>query len=61
MAGCGSNSTKESIDFVKHAKSVGASASLVVTPYYNKPSQDGLYLHLKRFCRCLQRSSCLFV
>ena len=48
MAGCGSNSTKESIDFVKHAKSVGASASLVVTPYYNKPSQDGLYLHFKK-------------
>ena len=48
MAGCGSNSTKESIDFVKHAKSVGASASLVVTPYYNKPSQMAYTFILKR-------------
>ena len=43
MAGCGSNSTEESIDFVKHAFKSGASASLLVSPYYNKPTQLGLY------------------
>lgn len=45
MAGCGSNSTKESIEFVKHANSFNASGVLLVSPYYNKPSQDGLYYH----------------
>ena len=45
MAGCGSNSTKESIELVKHAQSVGANASLLVSPYYNKPSQGGLFQH----------------
>jgi 4-hydroxy-tetrahydrodipicolinate synthase len=45
MAGCGSNSTKESIELVKHAQSAGADASLLVSPYYNKPSQEGLFQH----------------
>jgi len=45
MAGAGSNSTAEAIDLAKHAKKVGADAILVVTPYYNKPTQEGLYLH----------------
>ena len=45
IAGAGSNSTKEAVEFTKHAKSVGASAALVVTPYYNKPTQEGLYQH----------------
>ncbi len=48
MAGCGSNSTKESIELVKHAKKVGASAVLLVSPYYNKPTQDGLFMHFSR-------------
>jgi 4-hydroxy-tetrahydrodipicolinate synthase len=48
MAGCGSNSTEESIDFVKHAFKSGASASLLVSPYYNKPTQLGLYEHFKK-------------
>ena len=48
MAGCGSNSTKESIDFVRHAYKSGASASLLVSPYYNKPTQLGLYEHFKK-------------
>ncbi|MBD23143.1 MAG: 4-hydroxy-tetrahydrodipicolinate synthase [Alphaproteobacteria bacterium] len=45
MAGCGSNSTKESIDFVHHAYKSGANGILLVTPYYNKPTQKGLYEH----------------
>ncbi len=45
IAGAGSNSTEEAIEFARHAKSVGADATLVVTPYYNKPSQEGLFLH----------------
>jgi 4-hydroxy-tetrahydrodipicolinate synthase len=47
VAGAGSNSTKEAIDLAKHAEKAGAAAVLVVTPYYNKPTQDGLYAHYK--------------
>lgn len=47
MAGTGSNSTREAISLTKHAESVGADAALVVVPYYNKPTQRGLYLHFK--------------
>ena len=47
VAGAGSNNTAEALRFMKHAKSVGADAALVVTPYYNKPTQDGLYAHFK--------------
>jgi len=45
IAGAGSNSTAEAIELVRHAKTVGADAALVVTPYYNRPSQEGLYAH----------------
>ena len=45
IAGTGSNSTTEAIQLTKDAKSVGADACLLVTPYYNKPTQEGLYLH----------------
>ncbi len=45
LAGAGSNSTSEAIEMVKFAKKIGATAALVVTPYYNKPTQDGLYRH----------------
>ncbi|MBX9701223.1 MAG: 4-hydroxy-tetrahydrodipicolinate synthase [Acetobacteraceae bacterium] len=45
IAGAGSNSTAEAIDFAEHAKKAGADATLVVTPYYNKPTQEGMYLH----------------
>ena len=48
MAGCGSNSTEESIDLVKHAMQSGANGALLVSPYYNKPSQNGLYMHFKK-------------
>jgi 4-hydroxy-tetrahydrodipicolinate synthase len=45
IAGAGSNATAEAIELVRHAKTVGADAALVVTPYYNRPSQEGLYAH----------------
>ena len=47
IAGTGSNSTEEAISLTKHAEKVGASAALIVTPYYNKPTQEGLYQHYK--------------
>jgi len=47
IAGTGSNSTSEAIEFTRHAKKAGADACLVVTPYYNKPTQEGLFLHFK--------------
>ncbi|ACG78301.1 dihydrodipicolinate synthase [Phenylobacterium zucineum HLK1] len=47
VAGAGSNSTAEAIELVRHAKTVGADAALVVTPYYNRPSQEGLYAHYR--------------
>jgi 4-hydroxy-tetrahydrodipicolinate synthase len=47
MAGSGSNSTDEAIALTRHARQAGAQAALVVTPYYNKPSQEGLYQHFK--------------
>ena len=48
IAGTGSNNTDEAIDFIEHATSVGADAALVVTPYYNKPSQEGLLQHFTK-------------
>ena len=47
MAGSGSNSTSEAIDLTSNAKEAGADGVLMVTPYYNRPSQEGLYLHYK--------------
>ena len=47
IAGTGSNSTDEAISLTKHAEKVGADAALVVTPYYNKPTQEGLFQHFK--------------
>ena len=47
IAGTGSNSTEEAISLTSHAEKAGASGALVVTPYYNKPTQEGLYQHYK--------------
>ncbi|MGC4062905.1 MAG: 4-hydroxy-tetrahydrodipicolinate synthase [Aquabacterium sp.] len=47
MAGCGANSTKEAIELSEYAKKVGADCTLQVVPYYNKPTQEGIYQHFK--------------
>ena len=47
LAGTGSNSTAETIELTKHAKEAGADGSLMITPYYNRPSPEGLYQHFK--------------
>ena len=47
VAGTGSNSTAEAIDLTRHAERVGAAGALIVNPYYNKPTQDGLYRHFR--------------
>lgn len=47
IAGTGSNSTEEALEYTRHAKQAGADAALIVVPYYNKPTQDGLYAHFK--------------
>ena len=52
IAGTGSNSTAEAIELTRHAKEAGADGVLVVTPYYNKPTQEGLYLHFKAINDC---------
>ena len=51
IAGTGSNNTSEAIDFTKHAQDSGANAALVVTPYYNKPTQEGLYAHFEKISK----------
>ncbi len=47
IAGTGSNSTEEAIFFTRHAKSAGADGALIITPYYNKPTQEGLFQHYR--------------
>ena len=48
FAGTGSNSTEEAISLTRHAEKIGANGALIVTPYYNKPTQEGLYQHYKK-------------
>jgi len=48
VAGCGSNSTHEALELSEYAKEAGADYALVITPYYNKPTQEGLYQHFKK-------------
>lgn len=62
MAGAGSNNTREAIELAQHAEKVGANAVLVVTPYYNKPTQKGLIAHFRRsprpsICRSISITS----
>ncbi|MEM7744021.1 MAG: 4-hydroxy-tetrahydrodipicolinate synthase [Pseudomonadota bacterium] len=52
IAGAGSNNTAEGVRLLQHAEKVGADAGLVVTPYYNKPTQEGLYLHYEALHDC---------
>ncbi len=54
IAGAGSNNTTESISLMRHAQRVGADAALVVTPYYNKPTQEGLFQHYKALHDCCE-------
>jgi len=54
IAGAGSNSTSEAIDLARHAKTVGADAALMVTPYYNRPSQEGLLRHYEAVNEAVQ-------
>jgi 4-hydroxy-tetrahydrodipicolinate synthase len=51
VAGCGSNSTHEALDLAAHAKKAGADYALIITPYYNKPTQEGLYQHFKTIAK----------
>ena len=53
IAGTGSNSTDEAIDLTRHAKAAGADAALVVAPYYNKPTQEGLFRHFEAIARAV--------
>ncbi len=53
IAGSGSNSTEEAVNLTLHAKSAGADAALLITPYYNKPTQEGLYRHYKKIAKAV--------
>ena len=54
MAGAGSNSTEEAIGLARHAQAAGADAVLVVTPYYNKPTQEGLFRHYEAIAKAVR-------
>jgi len=60
LAGSGSNSTSEAIEFTHHAKAVGADGALLITPYYNKPTQEGLYRHFKAIAEAVDIPQVLY-
>lgn len=60
MAGCGANSTTEAIELAKFAKAVGADCQLQVVPYYNKPTQEGQYLHFKAIAEAVELPMVLY-
>jgi 4-hydroxy-tetrahydrodipicolinate synthase len=53
IAGTGSNNTEEALGYTRHAKQAGADAALIVVPYYNKPTQEGLYAHFKTIAKAV--------
>ena len=60
IAGTGSNSTDEAIIFTKHAKAVGADGALLITPYYNKPTQEGLFRHFEAVAQAIDLPQILY-
>ena len=60
IAGTGSNSTEEAITFTKHAKAVGADGALLITPYYNKPTQEGLFRHFEAVAKAVDLPQLLY-
>lgn len=60
IAGTGSNSTDEAIAFTKHAKAVGADGALLITPYYNKPTQEGLFRHFEAVAKAVDLPQILY-
>jgi 4-hydroxy-tetrahydrodipicolinate synthase len=60
IAGTGSNSTDEAIIFTKHAKAVGADGALLITPYYNKPTQEGLFRHFEAVGKAVELPQILY-
>ena len=60
MAGCGANSTAEAIELTRFAKKVGANCQLQVVPYYNKPTQEGQYLHFKAIAEAVDLPMVLY-
>lgn len=60
IAGTGANSTSEAIELTRHARDVGADAALLVTPYYNRPTQEGLYLHFKAIAEAVDIPQILY-
>jgi 4-hydroxy-tetrahydrodipicolinate synthase len=60
IAGTGSNSTDEAIDLTRHAKKAGADAALLISPYYNKPTQEGLYQHHKAVAEAVDLPQILY-
>lgn len=60
IAGTGGNSTEEAIELTEYAKKMGAEATLQVTPYYNKPTQEGLYLHFKAIAKAVPLPQVLY-
>jgi 4-hydroxy-tetrahydrodipicolinate synthase len=60
IAGTGANSTREAIELARFARKVGADASLTVVPYYNKPTQEGMYLHFKAIAEAVEMPHILY-
>ncbi len=60
IAGTGSNSTEEAITFTKHAKAIGADGALLITPYYNKPTQEGLFRHFEAVAKAVDLPQILY-